>query len=125
MVEQGSTGVVVNIASDLGVIAPDQRIYDGDVKPVDYSVTKHGIIGLTKYLSTYYADKGIRINSLSPAGVYTNQDAEFVKRLSKLIPMGRMADIDDYMGAIIFLCSNASSYMTGTNLIIDGGRTTW
>jgi len=125
MVQQGSAGVVINVASDLGVIAPDQRIYDGDVKPVDYSVTKHGIIGLTKYLSTYYADKGIRVNSLSPAGVYTNQDPEFVKRLSKLIPMGRMANIRDYMGAIIFLCSNASSYMTGTNLIIDGGRTTW
>jgi NAD(P)-dependent dehydrogenase (short-subunit alcohol dehydrogenase family) len=125
MVQQGSTGVVINVASDLGVIAPDQRIYDGDVKPVDYSVTKHGIIGLTKYLSTYYADKGIRVNSLSPAGVYTNQDPEFVKRLSNLIPMGRMANIRDYMGAIIFLCSNASSYMTGTNLIIDGGRTTW
>ena len=118
-------GIVINVASDLGVIAPNQTIYEDDVKPVDYSVTKHGIIGLTKYLSTYFADKNIRVNSISPGGIYTNQSKEFVKRLSELIPMGRMADKDEYKGAIMFLCSDASSYMTGHNLILDGGRTVW
>tara|TARA_R110000851_G_scaffold236152_3_gene388770 strand:- start:906 stop:1637 length:732 start_codon:yes stop_codon:yes gene_type:complete len=125
MIEDNIKGVVINIASDLGIIAPDQRIYDGDVKPVDYSVTKHGLIGLTKYLSTYYADKNIRVNSLSLGGVYTNQDEDFVNRLSNLIPMGRMASVDEYKGAIVFLCSEANSYMTGGNLILDGGRTIW
>ena len=125
MIKDNTQGVVINVASDLGVIAPDQRIYDGDVKPVDYSVTKHGLIGLTKYLSTYYADNNIRINTLSPSGVYTNQDEKFVKRLSNLIPLGRMAKTDEYKGALVFLCSEASSYMTGGNLIIDGGRTAW
>tara|TARA_Y100001963_G_scaffold159203_2_gene261850 strand:+ start:323 stop:1045 length:723 start_codon:yes stop_codon:yes gene_type:complete len=125
MIKDGNGGVVINIASDLGVIAPDQRIYEGDVKPVDYSVTKHGLVGLTKYLSTYYADKGIRINTLCPSGVYTNQKDDFVERLSKLIPMGRMAHIDEYKGSIVFLCSDASTYMTGASLIIDGGRTVW
>jgi len=125
MVKDGVKGVVINIASDLSIIAPDQRIYEGDVKPVDYSVTKHGLVGLTKYLSTYFADKGIRVNCLSPAGVYTSQDASFVNRLTNLIPMGRMASVDEYKGAIVFLCSDASAYMTGANLVIDGGRTVW
>ena len=125
MIKDKTKGVVVNVSSDLGVIAPNQTIYKDDVKPVDYSVTKHGIIGLTKYLSTYFADKGIRVNSISPGGVYTNQSEDFVKRLSELIPMGRMANKDEYKGAIIFLCSEASSYMNGHNLILDGGRTTW
>lgn len=125
MVDANIKGVVINIASDLGVIAPDQRIYEDDVKPVDYSVTKHGIIGLTKYLATYYADKGIRVNSISPSGVYTDQPKEFVDKLSNLIPMGRMAHKDEYKGAIVYCCSNESSYMTGHNLIIDGGRTIW
>lgn len=125
MLEHDTGGVVVNISSDLGVIAPDQRIYNEDVKPVDYSVTKHGLIGLTKYLATYYADKNIRINTLSPSGVFTNQDQSFVERLSDLIPLGRMANVDEYKGALIFLCSKASSYMTGGNLVIDGGRTVW
>ena len=125
MVADGIQGTVINIASDLSVIAPDQRIYEGDVKPVGYSVTKHALIGLTKYLATYFADKNIRVNSLSPGGVYTNQDHEFVKRLSNLIPMGRMASEDEYGGAIVFLSSDASSYMTGANLILDGGRSVW
>jgi NAD(P)-dependent dehydrogenase (short-subunit alcohol dehydrogenase family) len=125
MIKDKIKGIVINVASDLGVIAPNQTIYEDDVKPVDYSVTKHGIIGLTKYLSTYFADKNIRVNSISPGGIYTNQSKEFVKRLSELIPMGRMADKDEYKGAIMFLCSDASSYMTGHNLILDGGRTVW
>jgi NAD(P)-dependent dehydrogenase (short-subunit alcohol dehydrogenase family) len=125
MIKDNTKGVVINVASDLGVIAPNQTIYEDDVKPVDYSVTKHGIIGLTKYLSTYFGDKGIRVNSISPGGVYTDQSDDFVKRLSKLIPMGRMANKDEYKGAIVFLCSEASSYMNGHNLILDGGRTVW
>ena len=125
MIKDKIKGIVINVASDLGVIAPNQTIYEDDVKPVDYSVTKHGIIGLTKYLSTYFADKNIRVNSISPGGIYTNQSKEFVKRLSELIPMGRMANKDEYKGAIMFLCSDASSYMTGHNLILDGGRTIW
>ena len=125
MIKDKTKGVVINVASDLGIIAPNQTIYEDDVKPVDYSVTKHGIIGLTKYLSTYFADKGIRVNSISPGGVYTDQSEDFVKRLSELIPMGRMANKDEYKGAIVFLCSEASSYMNGHNLILDGGRTVW
>ena len=125
MIKDKTKGVVINVASDLGVIAPNQNIYDGDVKPVDYSVTKHAIIGLTKYLSTYFGDKNIRVNAISPGGVYTNQSDDFVERLSKLIPMGRMANKDEYKGAIVFLCSDASSYMNGHNLILDGGRTVW
>lgn len=125
MIKDKTNGVVINVSSDLGVIAPNQTIYEDDVKPVDYSVTKHGIIGLTKYLSTYFANKNIRVNSISPGGVYTNQSDDFVERLSKLIPMGRMANKDEYKGAIVFLCSEASSYMNGHNLILDGGRTVW
>lgn len=126
-------GVILNIASDLGVIAPDQRIYRRDgvaddeqpVKPVSYSVVKHGLIGLTRYLATYWADRGVRVNALSPGGVYTNQDEAFVKVLSERIPLGRMAQVDEYKAAVVFLVSDASSYMTGANLVIDGGRTTW
>ena len=124
MTEQGS-GVILNIASDLSIIAPDQRIYDNGPKPVHYSVVKHGVVGLTKYLATYWADKGIRVNALSPGGVYTNQPKEFVDKLRNLIPMGRMAEVEDYTEAVVFLCSDASKYMTGQNIVIDGGRTVW
>jgi len=125
MLSQGG-GVVLNIASDLGVISPDQRIYDeGSPKPITYSAAKWGVIGMTKYLSTYFLGKNIRVNSLSPAGVYVNQPDEFVKKLSNLIPMGRMANIDEYKGAVVFMCSDASSYMNGENLVIDGGRSVW
>ena len=126
-------GVIVNVSSDLGVIAPDQRIYrstdrpehEQSVKPVTYSVVKTGLIGLTRYLATYWAERGVRVNAISPGGVYNNQPAEFVEKLTSLIPMARMADKDEYQGAVLFLCSDASSYMTGANLIIDGGRTAW
>ena len=132
MAKQNS-GVILNIASDLSMISPDQRLYkkvelkesDQPVKPVTYSVVKHGIIGLTRYLATYWADKNIRVNSISPGGVYTDQPDEFVKKLANLIPLGRMANLDEYKAAIIFICSDASSYMTGANLVIDGGRTCW
>ena len=126
-------GVILNIASDLGIIAPDQRIYRQDglsedqqpVKPVTYSVVKHGLIGLTRYLSTYWCEQGVRVNALSPGGVRTNQDDVFLEKLTNLIPLGRMAHEDEYKAAVVFLVSDASSYMTGANLSIDGGRTAW
>lgn len=133
MAASGRGGVILNIASDLGVIAPDQRLYRVDgrpdhlqpVKPVTYSVVKHGIIGLTKYLATYWCEQGVRCNSLSPGGVYAGQSDSFVGNLARLIPLGRMAKPDEYRGAVAFLCSDASSYMNGANLIVDGGRTVW
>lgn len=130
MASDGKGGVILNIASDLSVIAPDQNLYRQEglvddlqaVKPVTYSVIKTGLVGLTRYLSSYWADKGVRANALSPGGVYTDQDQEFVTRLEQLIPMGRMAQPDEYIGAIQFLCSDASSYMNGQNIVMDGGR---
>ena len=123
-------GVILNIASDLSVFAPDQRLYKKDglspdqqpVKPVTYSVIKHGLIGLTKYLATYWADQGVRCNALSPGGVFNGQGDDFVQKLTQLIPMNRMATKDEYRGAVQFLCSDASSYMNGQNIIMDGGR---
>ncbi len=133
MVNNKLKGVILNIASDLSIIAPDQRLYKVDdldetqqpVKPVTYSVIKSGIIGLTKYLSTYWASNSIRCNALSPGGVYNNQPDSFVKKVSELIPLGRMASKDEYKSAIQFLCSDASSYMNGHNLVMDGGRIVW
>jgi NAD(P)-dependent dehydrogenase (short-subunit alcohol dehydrogenase family) len=132
MAEQGG-GVILNIASDLGVIAPDQRIYtktglpedQQPAKPVTYSVVKHGLIGLTKYLATYWAGKNVRVNALSPGGIFNGQPEDFLEKLIPLIPMGRMASRDEYRAAVVFLVSDASSYMTGQNLIVDGGRTCW
>ena len=126
-------GVILNIASDLAIIAPDQRIYrrpdlledQQPVKPVSYSVVKTGLLGLTRYLATYWADKGVRVNAVSLGGVYNAQPDEFVQKLSELVPMGRMADVDEYQGSIVFLCSDAASYMTGANVVVDGGRTVW
>lgn len=126
-------GVILNISSDLGLIAPDQRIYrqDGDseenrmVKPVTYSVVKHGLIGLTRHLATYWAERGVRVNALAPGGVYHGHEDAFVKKLTNLIPLGRMAQEDEYKAAVIFLLSDASSYMTGSVLAIDGGRSCW
>jgi NAD(P)-dependent dehydrogenase (short-subunit alcohol dehydrogenase family) len=127
------SGVIVNVASDLAIIAPDQRLYrvDGEpdesqpVKAVTYSVVKTGLLGLTRYLATYWSNANVRVNSISPGGVYNDQPQVFLDRLKQLIPMGRMADRDEYQGAILFLCSDASSYMTGANLVVDGGRTCW
>ncbi len=126
-------GVIINVASDLAVIAPDQRLYRRErlpedqqpVKPVTYSVVKTGLIGLTRYLATYWADHGVRVNAISPGGVFNNQPEGFVARLTQLIPLGRMAHSDEYQGAVVFLCSDASSYMNGANLVIDGGRSCW
>jgi NAD(P)-dependent dehydrogenase (short-subunit alcohol dehydrogenase family) len=126
-------GVIVNVASDLAVIAPDHRIYqlpgkapeEQPVKPVTYSVVKTALVGLTKYLATYWAEAGVRVNAISPGGVFNSQNEEFVKRVSQLIPLGRMAKQDEYKGTMLYLLSDASSYMTGFNLVIDGGRTCW
>ncbi len=128
-----SSGVITNIASDVGVVSPDHRIYkaEGDYlgvpfnTPISYAAIKAGLINMTRYLATYWAKQGIRVNALSPAGVYNDHDEEFVKRLTQLIPLGRMASKDEYQGAIIFLCSDASKFMTGFNLVMDGGRTAW
>jgi NAD(P)-dependent dehydrogenase (short-subunit alcohol dehydrogenase family) len=95
------------------------------VKPVSYSVVKHGLLGLTKYLATYWAGQGVRVNAISPGGVETNQDPAFIERLTRLIPLGRMARPDEYKAAVVFLVSDASAYMTGANLVIEGGRTVW
>ena len=132
MARRGS-GVIINVASDLAVIAPDQRLYErpdrtpGEqpVKPVTYSVVKTALIGLTRYLATYWADRGVRANALSPGGVYDGQPEDFVNRLATRIPLARMARVGEYEGAILFLASDASSYMTGTNLVVDGGRSCW
>lgn len=126
-------GVILNIASDLSVIAPDQRIYRlpdvepefQPVKPVTYSAVKAGLVGLSRYLATYWAEQNVRVNSISPGGVFNHQNEEFVSKVSNLIPMGRMADVDEYMASLVFMLSEASSYMTGTNVVIDGGRSAW
>lgn len=133
MVRQGS-GVVLNIASDVGTISPDHRIYEGVVSPhsglpfntpASYATTKAGLINLTRYLATYWAPHGIRVNALSPGGVFADHDPTFLRNLCDRIPLGRMAHVDDYQGAVLYLVSDASSYVTGANLVVDGGRTAW
>ncbi|HEY5801216.1 MAG TPA: SDR family oxidoreductase [Burkholderiaceae bacterium] len=133
MARDGKGGVILNIASDLSVFAPDQRLYRKEgvahdlqpVKPVTYSVIKAGLVGLTRYLATYWPDQGVRANALSPGGVFNGQDDAFVMRLSNLIPAGRMADKHEYHSAVQFLCSDASAYLNGQNIVIDGGRSVW
>lgn len=133
MARDGKGGVILNIASDLSVFSPDQRLYRKEglpedmqpVKPVTYSVIKAGLIGLTRYLATYWASQGVRCNALSPGGVFNGQGDEFVQRLSSLIPLGRMAQREEYRAALQFLCSDASSYMNGQNVVMDGGRSAW
>ena len=133
MAADSKGGIILNISSDLSVISPDQRIYqlkgiseeNQPVKPVTYSVVKNGLIGLTKYVATYWASKGVRCNALSPGGVLTDQDSEFINKLNRLIPLGRMASKDEYRSTVQYLCSEASSYVNGQNIIVDGGRSIW
>jgi NAD(P)-dependent dehydrogenase (short-subunit alcohol dehydrogenase family) len=127
------SGVIINIASEYGIIAPDQRLYRLDgapndeqpTKPVSYTVVKSGLIGLSKYLAAYWGDRGVRVNTLTVGGIENGQDEQFLQRARDKIPLGRMARVDEYQGAILFLASDASSFMTGSNLVVDGGKSCW
>ena len=126
-------GSIVNISSDLGLISPDQRLYAKDdlseelqaVKPVSYSVVKAGLIGLSRYLATYWAHKNVRCNTICPGGVKNHQPEDFLIEINKRIPMSRMANVDEYQGTLIWMLSDASSYLNGAIVPVDGGRTSW
>ena len=127
-------GSIINISSDLGVIAPDQKLYQKEglsdeqqtVKPVSYSIVKTGLLGLTRYLATYWAHKNVRCNALCPGGIKNDQlTDDFLTDMHQRIPMGRMAHVDDYKSAIVFIASDASSYLNGAIISMDGGRSVW
>ena len=126
-------GSIVNISSDLGLIAPDQRLYAKDginddrqnVKPISYSVVKTGLIGLTRYLATYWANKNVRCNAMCPGGIENGQTESFLKEVNKRIPMERMANVSEYQGTLLWMLSEASSYLNGAIISVDGGRSAW
>lgn len=132
MLKQGTGGSIIQTASIYGIMGPDHRIYEGSFyldrqinSPAVYSASKAGVIGLTKYLATYWADKGIRVNTLTPGGTESGQNDEFKLKYAARIPMGRMAKADEMVGALLYLCSDASGYVTGQNIIVDGGLHAW
>ena len=123
-------GSIINVSSIYGMVSPNQKIYEYRrkngaefFKPITYSVSKSGIYNLTRYLAAYWAKKNVRVNTVTFAGVFNNQDKQFLENYCSIIPLGRMANEDEYNGAILFLASKASEYMTGSNLVIDGGWT--
>lgn len=120
-------GSIINIASLYGVVSPNHKMYPGTgiSQPVAYSVSKHGVVALTKYLATLWAEKGVRVNSLTPGGIWNGHQGLFLERFEQLIPIGRMSDKTELRGGIVYLASNASSHVIGHNLIIDGGWTAW
>lgn len=126
-------GSIINISSEYGAIAPDQRLYrieglpdsEQPVKPVSYTAVKAGLHGLTLYLATYWASAGVRTNTITVGGVENGQDVEFISRATSRIPMGRMGRPYDYQGALVYLCSDASAFVTGANIVVDGGKSVW
>jgi len=130
---KGEGGSIINIASIYGILSPDQRIYEYReertgkpfYKPITYCVAKSGVLNMTRYLATYWAKQNVRVNTLTLGGVFNNQEKEFLQGYNNKVPLGRMARADEYNGAVVFLASDASSYMTGSNLVIDGGFSSW
>ena len=131
--ENSEGGSIINISSDLGLIAPDQRLYhkrglsesQQPVKPVTYSIVKTGVIGLTRYLASYWAEKNVRCNAICPGGVINGQPKIFLKEVSSRIPMNRLAEVDEFQGTLVWMLSDASSYLNGAIIPVDGGRTAW